>query len=73
MGTSDTVAELAISLVDEGKDATSAVVDLREASLGRRVSLVMAKQKLAGDDRDTTAAVALLDEALNTGDWADAD
>jgi hypothetical protein len=73
VSTSDTVAELAISLVDEGKDPTSAVVDLREASQGRRVSLVMAKQKLSGDDRDTTAAVALLDEALNTGDWADAD
>ena len=71
MGTSDTVAELAISLAEEGKDTAEAVVDLREASQGRRVSVVMAKQKLTGadNDRDTTGAVALLDETLKTEDW----
>lgn len=47
------------------------MVDLREASQGRRVSLVMAKQKLADfdGDRDMTAAIALLEAALNRDDW----
>ena len=45
--------------------------DLREASQGWRVSLVMAKQKLADfdGDRDMTAAIALLEAALNRDDW----
>ena len=71
MGTSDDVSALAVSLAQEGRDTASAVADLRESSLGKRVAVVMAKQKLEGGEStdDTNAAIALLDATLKTSTW----
>jgi hypothetical protein len=73
MGTSEVVAERAISLVREGVDADAAVEDLRATSLGKRVAVVMAKQRLEHDGSEfpeaREEAIDLLDLTLKRGDW----
>ena len=72
MGTSDSVAELAISLARDGGDPASAVTALRESSHGKRVAVVLAKQKLETDSDDDAmheGAIALLAQTLTNSEW----
>jgi hypothetical protein len=71
MGTSEWVADFALALARERRSGDAAVLDLREASLGNRVAVVMAKQRLEKEPSDPAAkaAVELLDLTLRTADW----
>jgi hypothetical protein len=69
MSTSDTVFERALALAVENGDEERAVSELRQTALGRRVALVMAKQRIESQSDDLAAdvaarAVSLLDAAI---------
>jgi hypothetical protein len=69
MSTSDAVFERAIALAAEDGDEEHAVSELRQTALGRRVALVMAKQRIESQPDDVAAdvaarAVSLLDAAI---------
>lgn len=76
MKTTDVVVERALVLADEGHDEESSVRDLLEAALGKRVALVMARQRIneqvadIGADR-SARAISLIEAAIATGDLAD--
>lgn len=76
MRTTDVVLERALVLADEGNDEEGSVRDLLEAALGKRVALVMARQRIneqvadIGPDR-SARAISLIDAAIATGDLAD--
>ncbi len=75
MRTTDVVVERALALADEGHDEESSVLDLLEASMGKRVALVMARQRIneqadaIGADR-SARAVSLIEAAIAKGDLA---
>jgi hypothetical protein len=72
----DVVVERAIALASGGRDEESSVRDLLEASMGKRVALVMARQQInvqaaaIGSDR-SARALSLIDAAIATADLAD--
>jgi hypothetical protein len=76
MRTTEVVLERALALAAEGHDEESSVRDLLEASMGKRVALVMARQRIdqqaadIGADR-SARAMSLIDAAIATGDLAD--
>jgi hypothetical protein len=76
MRTTEVVLERALALAAEGRDEESSVRDLLEASMGKRVALVMARQRIdeqaaaIGVDR-SARAISLIDAAIATGDLAD--
>lgn len=75
MKTTDVVVERALALASEGYDEESSVRDLLEASMGKRVALVMARQRIneqadaIGADR-SVRAVSLIEAAIAKGDLA---
>jgi hypothetical protein len=75
MKTTDVVVERALALVSEGHDEESSVHDLLGASMGKRVALVMARQRIKeqadaiGADR-SARAVSLIEAAIAKGDLA---
>ena len=77
MATSTDLEEAARSLSAVLADRTEAVDELLRLADGRRVSLVMAKQRLGegpaddADDELTRRAVELIEEALEQGSWSE--
>jgi hypothetical protein len=75
MTTADEVVGRAVALAEENSDMERAVRELLECCGGRRVSVVIARQRLKGDvkespdDQVKTRAVQLLDLVLERGSW----
>lgn len=75
MGVSDALAARAIELVEEEADHDDALRVLYECSLGKRVAVVIAKQKLSEDPRAASgeggldAAILLLDDTIQRSRW----
>jgi hypothetical protein len=76
MKTTDIVLERALALAAQEQDEEEAVRELLEAAMGKRVALVMARQRIneqaavVGAER-AARAVSLLDATIATGDLAD--
>lgn len=76
MRTTDIVIERALTLAVEEQDEEQAARELLEAALGKRVALVMARQRIneqaavIGAER-AARAVSLLDVTIATGDVTD--
>ena len=76
MSTTDAVFERALGLAAEQRAEEDAVRELLEVAMGKRVSLVMARQRINDQADDLGAEVAaraasLLDATIATGDLAD--
>jgi hypothetical protein len=72
MTVSDTLQAQALELASSDIDREDAISALTEASLGRRVAVVRAKQDLEGRAEPTGAvadAIGLLDDVLTRGTW----
>jgi hypothetical protein len=75
MRATDVVRERALALAAAGRDDDSAVEELAEAALGKRIALVMARQELqttAEGHAENAAAASLLDRAVSSRPWPDA-
>lgn len=76
MRTTDIVIERALALAAEEQDEEQAARELLEAALGKRVALVMARQRIneqaavIGAER-AARAVSLLDATIATGNLTD--
>jgi hypothetical protein len=76
MRTTDIVIERALALAAEEQDEEEAARQLLEAAMGKRVALVMARQRIneqaavIGAER-AVRAVSLLDATIATGDVTD--
>lgn len=76
MRTTDAVFERTLALAAEQRDEEGAVRELRKVAMGKRVALVMARQRINDQAADlgvevATRAVSLLDATIATGDFAD--
>lgn len=76
MRTTDAVFERALRLATEQRAEEDAVRELLEASMGKRVALVMARQRITDQADDLGAEVAeraasMLDATIATGNLAD--
>ncbi|HYT77891.1 MAG TPA: hypothetical protein VEQ37_01245 [Actinomycetota bacterium] len=75
MTTADEVLQRALALAAGGSLAEDAVAELLACCAGRRVSLVLARQRVEEGVRDTpedlvkARAMSLLDGALEQGSW----
>jgi hypothetical protein len=75
MTTADQVLERAIALAEENSASADAVAELLDCCSGRRVSMVLARQRIeealrtSPGDLVMARAVNLLDGALERGSW----
>jgi hypothetical protein len=75
MTTSDEVRRSALELAERGEETDAAVSEILSCCGDHRVSLIRARQTLAGGEGEdangaTRRAVELLDLALERGSWA---
>jgi hypothetical protein len=71
MATSDEVRQAALDLAERGVETDAAVQELLSCCGDHRVSVVRARQTLAGTAREGTVerATELLDQVLERGNW----
>ena len=75
MRTTEMVYERALRLAAEGRDEESSIRELLETALGKRVALVMARQRIMDQadlgDEVASRAAALIDATIATSALAD--
>ena len=74
MTTADAVTERALGLAESGAEAEDAVAELLDCCAGKRVSVVIARQRLQDEANGTPSdrrsrAVEYLDLVLERGQW----
>jgi hypothetical protein len=75
MTTADQVMERAIALAEDDTEVDRAVEELLDCCAGRRVSVIVARQRLEEDltdvanDRRKADAIQFLDRVLERGSW----
>jgi hypothetical protein len=66
MRTTDVVRERAVALAAAGRDDDSAVEEVAEAAMGKRIALVMPRQELETASAESAAAASLLGRAISS-------